>query len=159
MSGGLAIPSLGRPRPCSSATGWHLPRWSCACCWPSWRSATASSSTTSALGTCWWPSGCSLVVRDSTSENQRLFANTTGQGWRFSRKIEWLTGPLVGAGSARESGMSFRNDEELKRLADFFNTGGQERFTTVVFESREAIAMSWYTVAGGEPIAGMNKRK
>jgi hypothetical protein len=97
-------------------------------------------------------SGVALVqIRDSASDNRRLYANTVGEGWRWSRGIEWLTGPLVGAGSARESGMSFRNDGELERLADYFNIDGKGKwkgfFTTVVFESRVEVALSWYLPA------------
>jgi hypothetical protein len=89
-------------------------------------------------------SGVVLIqVRDSAAESRRLYADAAGAGWRWSRGVEWLTGPLVGARSARESLTSFRNDEGLQRLADSFNAGGGGRFTTVVFECREEVALSW----------------
>jgi hypothetical protein len=91
-------------------------------------------------------SGILLIqIRDNISENRRLYSGTAGEGWKWSRGIEWLTGPLVGAASASESRMAFRDDEALKELADYFNPSGKEQhFTTVVFESREDIALNWY---------------
>jgi hypothetical protein len=89
-------------------------------------------------------SGVVLIqVRDMVSDNQRLYPDAEAGGGALSRGVEWLTGPLVGAGSARESGMSFRNDVELERLARDFNTRTREFFTTVVFESHEQVALNW----------------
>src|SRR5262249_41606501 len=80
-------------------------------------------------------SGVVLIqLRDSTSERARLFPDEQPKLWDYSRSVEWLTGPLVGAGSAMEAGMSFRNDEMVQVLDDFFNAGGGgKQFTTVVF--------------------------
>jgi hypothetical protein len=50
----------------------------------------------------------------------------------------------VGASSARESVMSFRNDEQVQVLSDLLNTPEHpEWFTTVVFECPAEVAMSW----------------
>jgi hypothetical protein len=89
-------------------------------------------------------SGVILIqVRDSVSENQRLYSDRESGGGALARGVEWLTGPLVGAGSARESSMSFRNDVELGWVAREFNSQHPAFFTTVVFESREEVALNW----------------
>ncbi len=101
-------------------------------------------------------SGVVLIqLRDSSSEDRRLFLDKQVALWDYTRSVEWLTGPLVGAGSARESGMSFRNDELVGVLCDVFNDDAHEFFTTAVFESTEDIAVSWYLSPG--EIASMKK--
>jgi hypothetical protein len=99
-------------------------------------------------------SGIVLIqVRDLASERRRLFP--AGQAsdensWGWYRGIEWLTGPLVGASSARESVMSFRNDEQVETLSDLFNASkGKDFFTTVVFSFGEEIALNWYLGQAG----------
>jgi hypothetical protein len=95
-------------------------------------------------------SGVVLIqVRDAASDQRRLSPGdgTTAEEdkWNWSRGIEWLTGPLVGAAAARESVMSFRNDEQLEGLSDLFNGPGRDEFfTTVVFNCRQEIALNWY---------------
>jgi cytochrome bd-type quinol oxidase subunit 2 len=105
-------------------------------------------------------SGVVLIqVRDLASERRRLFP--AGQAsdensWGWYRGIEWLTGPLVGASSARESVMSFRNDEQVETLSDLFNASkGKDFFTTVVFSFGEEIALNWYLgQAGNDRVKG-----
>ena len=41
-------------------------------------------------------------MRDSVSENKRQYSDAESGGGILSRGVEWLTGPLVGAGSARD---------------------------------------------------------
>jgi hypothetical protein len=99
-------------------------------------------------------SGVVLIqVTDEASDDRRLSpgdeTSTSAQErdmWDWSRGVEWLTGPLVGAASARASVMSFRNDEQLEGLSDFFNAApGRSRFfTTVVFSCPRGIATDWY---------------
>ncbi|MFO0879735.1 MAG: patatin-like phospholipase family protein [Gemmataceae bacterium] len=90
-------------------------------------------------------SGVVLIqVRDGASERRKLFADHSPPFWDMARTLEWVTGPLVGLGSAREAGMSFRNDEMVQVLSDHFNHNGRPMFTTVVFEAQADIAMSWY---------------
>jgi hypothetical protein len=93
-------------------------------------------------------SGIVLIqVRDAVSESRRVQVDPREGAWKWSRGVEWLTGPLTGAKSARESVMSFRNDQQVQLLNEYFNKqpDGQwdEHFTTVVFECPVEIAMTW----------------
>lgn len=88
-------------------------------------------------------SGVVLIqVRDAASSDRVLYADGDV---RALHDLEWLTGPLAGLLSARQSVMSFRNDEQVQALSSTFNVDGKrdEMFTTVVFESTEAIEMNW----------------
>jgi hypothetical protein len=91
-------------------------------------------------------SGVVLIqIRDQASLRRQLYAETERDQWSLARGIEWLTGPLTGAGSAFESMMVFRSDEELQGLNDYFGArGGKNFFTTVVFECQEEISLNWY---------------
>jgi hypothetical protein len=93
-------------------------------------------------------SGIVLIqIRDGVSESQRVQVDPREGAWNWSRGIEWLTGPLTGAKSARASVMSFRNDQQVQLLNEYFNkhSGKQcdDHFTTVVFECPVPIAMTW----------------
>ena len=83
-----------------------------------------------------------IQIRDAASSDRVLYANTDV---RYLRDLEWLTGPLAGLLNARQSVMSFRNDEEVQALNGYFNVDGKrnEMFTTVVFESTEPVEMNW----------------
>jgi hypothetical protein len=84
-------------------------------------------------------SGVVLIqVRDAMSERRRLYAEPV------SLPLEGLTGPLVGLGAGRVASMSFRNDQLVQVLSDYFNRHGKPMFTTVVFEAPGDVAMSWY---------------
>ncbi len=88
-------------------------------------------------------SGVVLIqIRDEASTDRVLYAD---RDVRYLRDLEWLTGPLAGLLTARQSVMSFRNDEQVQALNGYFNVDLQrgEMFTTVVFESTEAIEMNW----------------
>jgi hypothetical protein len=90
-------------------------------------------------------SGVVLIqIRDSASERRRLYSNAEKDTWNLVKGLEWLTGPIVGAGSALMSIMSFRNDEQVQALNDFFNDERRDFFTIVVFESKVEIALSWH---------------
>jgi hypothetical protein len=88
-----------------------------------------------------------IQVRDSVSESRRVQVDPQEGTWKWSRGIEWLTGPLTGATSARESVMSFRNDQQAQLLNEYFNklpdNQWDDHFTTVVFECPVEIAMTW----------------
>jgi hypothetical protein len=98
-----------------------------------------------------------IQVRDSLSQDQRLNL-LTGEARRmgslrerWNTSTEWLTGPPAGAASARQSVMSFRNDEQLQVLSFLFNQRPEENagdpqasFTTVIFELPCEVGMNWY---------------
>jgi hypothetical protein len=100
-------------------------------------------------------SGVVLIqIRDGPSHRLRrqLLSNGpaglagVGRGWGSA--FEWLTSPLSGFSAARVSVTSFRNDEQLQVLSDWFNDGrpadGRAFFTTVVFERPGEAGMNWY---------------
>jgi len=71
-----------------------------------------------------------------------------------SKKLSWwrrglsgFSSPVEGALQARESILSFRNDEDLEHLSLVLNRGvsatGQKFFTTVVFELQENVSLNW----------------
>ena len=90
-------------------------------------------------------SGVVLIqIRDSESETRRLYAGGEEGYWQWSRGVEWLTGPLVGARSARHARTSFPNDALVHYLSEWFNDGSSEFFTTAVFELQKQVALSWF---------------
>jgi hypothetical protein len=61
--------------------------------------------------------------------------------------LQGLTSPLSGVSAARFAVTSFRNDEQLQVLSDWFGEGpGADPafFTTVVFERPGRVGMNWY---------------
>jgi hypothetical protein len=92
-------------------------------------------------------SGVVLIqIRDQASDDRRVYPSAGEDSWRWSRGVEWLSGPLVGARSAMDSAASFRNDEQVEFLCDYFyrRTGDAHWFTTVIFDCREEVMMNWY---------------
>jgi hypothetical protein len=95
-----------------------------------------------------------IQVRDSKSQYWRRHLTgdeERGQSdlaRRWSTSLQWVTGPPAGALAARASVTSFRNDEQLQALSDYFNEPGEpgedEFFTTVVFERPGEVGMNWY---------------
>jgi hypothetical protein len=90
-----------------------------------------------------------IQIRDAISERQRLTPEVPPAQrkiWDLDQGVEGLLGPAIGASHAMQSMMSFRNDEQLQVLHDWFNVQrqGKPPFTTVVFECPADIAMSWY---------------
>lgn len=100
-------------------------------------------------------SGVLLIqIRDELSERRRVESDVARdvEAWRWSRAIEWLTGPAMGALNAMESVMSFRNDEQVQLVHEVFNQPGRHHepgtsrdfFTTVIFECPKHVAYNWY---------------
>ncbi|HYV36274.1 MAG TPA: hypothetical protein VE988_11255, partial [Gemmataceae bacterium] len=95
-------------------------------------------------------SGIALIqIRDVTTERKRVSPVTRPEDhkvWDLERGLEGIIGPLTGAGSAFQATASFRNDEQLQVLHDWFNDAPPARpfFTTVVFECQASLALSWY---------------
>ncbi len=59
--------------------------------------------------------------------------------------MEWLTSPPEGLLSAREWSMSFRNDELLRLLTEFYDRVAEDLFfTTVSFEFGGTASLNWY---------------
>jgi hypothetical protein len=82
--------------------------------------------------------------RQLLSEDERMDSNR--RNWEDA--FNWLTSPLAGAEAARGSVVSFRNDEQLQVLSDWFNGTPPDRptqfFTTVVFERPGNVGVNWY---------------
>jgi hypothetical protein len=55
-----------------------------------------------------------------------------------------VTTPLKGLFSATSAAMSFRNDEQIEIVGDWFDQAGGARFATVIFENPSPAALSWY---------------
>jgi hypothetical protein len=94
-------------------------------------------------------SGVLLIqLRDFASDQRRLAPGDAGEDdqWAWSRGVEWLTAPPTAVASARESVMSFRNDEQLDALSYDFNDAEnrKEFFTTAVFTFPHESAVNWY---------------
>ncbi len=102
---------------------------------------------------------CLIQIRDFLTQERRrqLFDPEEDTApWSLFRGLHGFTGPFAGLLQARESVMSFRNDEQLQALDDWFNEEGRRSrswfsdgsrsqfFTTIVFECPQEIALSWY---------------
>jgi hypothetical protein len=83
--------------------------------------------------------GVALVeIRDSLGRGRtQLGAHDPPPAWL--QWIQWLSTPPEGRLAARESSMSFRNDELLAMLRQDLG----EKFTTVIFELSAAAPLSW----------------
>ena len=65
------------------------------------------------------------------------------RGW--GRSLDFLFTPLEGVDSARQAVNSFRNDEAIALLSDWFDDHrGLAFFTTFIFENPAEVALSWY---------------
>jgi predicted acylesterase/phospholipase RssA len=69
------------------------------------------------------------------------------RSWRNS--VHWLTTPLAAALKARSAGMSFRNDEQIALMAEWFRElgtedGNPEFFQTVSFDCNATASLNWY---------------
>src|SRR5262249_18828341 len=70
-----------------------------------------------------YASGVVVVqTRDSASHDARRALKLTAEqsSGLLGSAAPWLTGPLTGAGSAREAVTSFRNDAQLQILSEYF---------------------------------------
>jgi hypothetical protein len=91
--------------------------------------------------------------RSNTRRRQLADPDEEARPWlprAWATSLQWLTGPLDGAGAAYVAVSSFRNDEQVQILSDWFN-GLPARagdagpfFTTVVFERPGQTGMNWY---------------
>jgi hypothetical protein len=86
-----------------------------------------------------------IQIRDSASAQARLDPGVRDTSTVLSRGLEGLTSPPEGLLSQREWSMSFRNDEQLQVLTDYFDRRVHDLyFTTVAFEYRGDASLSWY---------------
>src|SRR5262249_15464673 len=69
-----------------------------------------------------------IQIRDSVSD-LRLFADKPARSWSLASGLEWLSGPLTGAASAREAQMTFNNDALLEALSNRLNVDDPDFFT------------------------------
>jgi hypothetical protein len=85
-------------------------------------------------------SGVVLIqIRDHLGNGRRTKLQAKGGG----EVLGGLTAPLEAVLRARESSMSFRNDELLGLVQDELNVGEPCFFTTAIFEFSEAAPLSW----------------
>src|SRR5262249_25870784 len=100
-------------------------------------------------------SGLGLIqIRAYPSEVHRKEYSPGSDGEATSTQIfagirtafQWLTTPIEAAFSAMGWSMSFRNDEEIRTIDDWFNRGANHRrfFETFVFENPLEFAMNWF---------------
>lgn len=106
----------------------------------------------------WVARNCSGVlivqVRDFASHREnRHLSLPGGDGVSF---LPGLTGVVSAIDHARSASSNYRNDDELKKLAEYFReffranaalapaSGPKEFFTTAVFERYSDVGMSWY---------------
>ncbi len=93
-------------------------------------------------------SGVVLIqIRDGLSEANRLLATVDGTqaSSPLERGMEWLTSPPAALLNARESVATFRNDEQLMVLTQYFDDMvGDLFFTTAAFEFAGEASLSWY---------------
>ena len=102
-------------------------------------------------------SGVLLIqIRDSASHHDRRHLLRLGEGGdrREGERVKtsavgWLTGPLAAVDKARQSTSSFRNDDLLAELDEFFKQSRAGKadpqfFETVVFERYSNVGMSWF---------------
>ena len=81
------------------------------------------------------------VTGDSPPE-RRTSARSSGAA---ARGFEWLTSPISGVLSARESVMLFRNDAALEAATQLFDREIHPGFlTTTIFEFKGEASLSWY---------------
>jgi hypothetical protein len=86
-----------------------------------------------------------IQIRDQVTTAARLQPEGRDESTLLGRGLEWLTSPPDGALRAREWTMSFRNDEQLRVLTEYFDrTVGNLYFTTVAFEYRGDASLNWY---------------
>ncbi|QRK10143.1 patatin-like phospholipase family protein [Archangium violaceum] len=85
-------------------------------------------------------SGVVLIqIRDHLGNGRRTKLQAAGAG----ELLGGLTSPVEAVLRARESSMSFRNDELLSLVQDELNGGEPCFFTTAIFEFSESAPLSW----------------
>ncbi len=88
-------------------------------------------------------SGVVLIQICDSSNDYRFHYPDPEESWELSHGLQWLTGPLVGARSAMDAMMAFRNDEQVAALSAAFPKREPAFFTTVAFDYGDKIPMSW----------------
>jgi len=97
-----------------------------------------------------------IQIRDSVSEFQRTHVGDPDDrrrgrdrlrsSWSFWDlfNVPALSTPVEGVMSASSAAMSFRNDEQIEMLSDWFRNNKGATFATTVFENPVPAALSWY---------------
>jgi hypothetical protein len=86
-----------------------------------------------------------IQIRDGASQQARTVPDERDRSTTVSRGLEWLLSPPDALLSQREWSMSFRNDQQLQVLTDYFDRlAGNLYFTTVAFEYNGDASLSWY---------------
>ncbi|MBN9520477.1 hypothetical protein J0H58_18440, partial [bacterium] len=108
-----------------------------------------------------------IQIRDSASHHDRRYLTRVAEGENRDQvlgedrppghparrtgadPLGWLTGPLEAADAARQTTSSFRNDELLAGLDEYFRRAKESKdedqfFQTVVFERYSNVGMSWF---------------
>jgi hypothetical protein len=94
-------------------------------------------------------SGVVLIqIRAFAQEARRRQFDPAGAAHPVTTGAQWLTTPVAGLLSSRQSVMAYRNDEQIERLQVEFapETEKWQRpfITTLVFEAPRDVSMSWY---------------
>ena len=97
-----------------------------------------------------------IQIRDSASEFRRRQvsdpdgvlapADKPPGSWSFWSlfDVPAATTPVKGLLSAKSAAMSFRNDQQIEIISDWFGKAGGAGFATTVFENPSPAALSWY---------------
>jgi hypothetical protein len=87
-----------------------------------------------------------IQIRDGFDEKARQDpAEPPDKSIKLQRGLEWLLSPPEAALAARTAVMSYRNDRQLQMLSVLLNgLHGKDFFTTVLFQNRAEVSMSWY---------------
>jgi hypothetical protein len=88
-----------------------------------------------------------VQIRDGVSElDDKDAALEDAEGSPGGRSVEFVTSPITGMMSARDSVTRFRNDNQLERLGQMFNEAKFPKgyFTTATFEFGGQASLSWY---------------
>ncbi|HVK07589.1 MAG TPA: hypothetical protein VM597_02315 [Gemmataceae bacterium] len=85
-----------------------------------------------------------IQIRDSVSHRENRALSQPPDGDRSI--APGLTDVLAAVAHARTATATYRNDEDLQTLADYFREHGRgaQFFTTVVFERYSDVGMNWY---------------
>ncbi|CAN5892112.1 hypothetical protein BH23PLA1_BH23PLA1_08660 [soil metagenome] len=87
-----------------------------------------------------------VLIQIRAFDSPRDIEEPDGDGRALRHGLQFLTSPLEGVLQARNAVMSFRNDEQVEVLSEWFrtNTGRSEFFQTAVFECPATASLSWH---------------
>ncbi len=87
-----------------------------------------------------------VLIQIRAFDSPREIEGPDDSGFALRNGLQFLSSPLEGVLQARNSVMSFRNDEQIEVLSEWFrtNTGRPEFFQTVVFECPASASLSWH---------------